>query len=138
MKQLDTVLSPSRARRIWSIARTRSAELAVEPNLAGVFACDGNAGLGAATAIKSAGKSGQIKLISFDVGPDLVNELKGGTINGLIIQRSADIGALAVDYAVRYLNGDHNIPPATLMETIVGTAANIDSPEIQRFVYAAP
>jgi len=118
-------------------ARVMNAELAAQPNLAGVFACDGNAGLGAATAIKSAGKSGQIKIVSFDVGPDLVVQLKGGTISGLIIQRSTDIGALSVDYAVSYLNGDHNIPPQTLMTTIVGTAANIDSPEVAKYIYGS-
>ena len=116
--------------------RVMDAELAAQPNLAGVFACDGNAGLGAATAIKSAGKSGQIKLVSFDVSPDLVAQLQGGTISGLIIQRSADIGALAVDDAVRYLNGDHNVAPETLLTTIVGTAANIETPDVQKYIYA--
>ncbi|HVA86954.1 MAG TPA: substrate-binding domain-containing protein, partial [Candidatus Saccharimonadales bacterium] len=116
--------------------RVMDAELAAQPDLAGVVACDGAAGLGAATAIKGAGKAGKIKLISFDAGPDLVAALKAGTISALMIQRSADIGAMAVDDAVRYLNGDHNIPQQTLVPYIVGTAANIDSPDVQKYLFA--
>jgi ribose transport system substrate-binding protein len=116
--------------------RVMDAVLARQPDLAGVVACDGAAGLGAATAIKAGGKAGKIKLISFDAGPDLVAALKAGTISALMIQRSADIGAMAVDDAVRYLNGDHNIAQQTLVPYIVGTAANIDSPDVQKFLFA--
>ena len=116
--------------------RVMNAVLAREPDLAGVVACDGIAGLGAATAIKAAGKAGQIKLISFDAGPDLVAALKQGTISALMIQRSADIGAMAVDDAVRYLNGDHNIAPETLVPYVVGTKDNIDSPDVQKYLFA--
>ncbi|MGZ6993381.1 MAG: ABC transporter substrate-binding protein, partial [Ilumatobacteraceae bacterium] len=116
--------------------RVMNAELAAHPDLAGVVACDGAAGLGAATAIKSANKSSQIKLISFDAGPDLVTALKGGTISALMIQRSADIGSQAVDDAVRYLNGDHSIAASTLIPYIVGTTANIDNPDVQKYLFA--
>lgn len=116
--------------------RVMDAVLAREPDLAGVVACDGAAGLGAATSIKSAGKAGKINLISFDAGPDLVAALKSGVISALMIQRSADIGAMAVDDAVRYLNGDKNIAPQTLVPYIVGTQANIDSPDVQKYLFA--
>jgi len=115
--------------------RVMNAILAKSPNLAGVVACDGIAGLGAATAIKSAGKAGDIKLVTFDAGPDLVAALKDGTISALMIQKSADIGAMAVDDAVRYLNGDTNIPPETLVPYVVGTQDNIDSPDVQKYLF---
>lgn len=115
--------------------RVMNAILAQQPELAGVVACDGIAGLGAATAIKSAGKAGQVKLVSFDAGPDLVAALKAGTISALMIQKSADIGAMAVDDAVRYLNGDHNIAPQTLVPYVVGTKDNIDSPDVQKYLF---
>lgn len=115
--------------------RVMNAILVQQPGLAGVVACDGIAGLGAATAIKSAGKAGQVKLVTFDAGPDLVAALKAGTISALMIQKSADIGAMAVDDAVRYLNGDHSIAPATLVPYVVGTAGNIDSADVQKYLF---
>jgi ribose transport system substrate-binding protein len=115
--------------------RVMNAILTATPDLSGVVACDGIAGLGAATAIKSAGKAGDVKLVSFDAGPDLVAALKDGTISALMIQRSADIGAMAVDDAVRYLNGDHNIPQETLVPYVVGTPDNIDTPDVQKYLF---
>lgn len=116
--------------------RVMNAILVQQPDLAGVVACDGNAGLGAATAIKSAGKSGEIKLVTFDASPDLVNALKAGTISALMIQKSADIGAMAVAAAVRYLNGDTGASADALVPYVLGTADNIDSPELQQYLFA--
>ncbi len=115
--------------------RVMNAILAQHSDLNGVVACDGIAGLGAATAIKSAGKAGTVKLVSFDAGPDLVAALKAGTISALMIQKSADIGAMAVDDAVRYLNGDHTIQDVTLVPFVVGTKDNIDSPDVQKYLF---
>jgi ribose transport system substrate-binding protein len=115
--------------------RVMNAILAQTPDLNGVVACDGIAGLGAATAIKSAGKAGDIKLVSFDAGPDLVAALKADVISALMIQKSADIGAMAIDDAVRYLNGDKSIPPETLVPYVVGTKDNIDSPDVQQYLF---
>jgi ribose transport system substrate-binding protein len=106
------------------------------PDLAGVAASDGSAGLGAATAINEAGKAGVIKVVTFDAGPDLVSALKKGWISALVIQQSYSIGATAVDFAVQYLNGGFTVPDTTRLAPITGTAANIDSPEIAKFLYA--
>jgi ribose transport system substrate-binding protein len=111
-------------------ARVTNAILTREADLAGMVACDGPSGLGAATAINESGKAGEIKLISFDAGPDLVAGLKAGTISALRIQQSYAIGATAVEYAVKYLDGDHDIPAQTLLPYIVGTKDNIDSPDL--------
>ncbi len=114
-------------------ARVMDAELARQHDLAGVVACDGEAGLGASTAIQDAGLAGKVKLVSFDVSPDLVAALKKGTISALMIQQSFNIGAMAVQYAVRYLNGHYHIPAQTRLAYVVGTSGNIDSPAIAKF-----
>ncbi len=119
-------------------ARVMAATLKRVPDLAGVVACDGPAGLGASTAINEAGKAGTVKLISFDAGPDLVAALKRGVISALLIQQSYNIGSTAVDYAVQYLNGGFTIPPDTKLAYIIGTPQNIDTPEVQKFLAAAP
>ena len=105
------------------------------PDLAGMVACDGQGGLGAATAINEAGKAGKVKLVSFDASPDLVAYLKRDLISALIIQQSYIMGATAVDFAVRYLEGDHTIPAETQLEYVVGNKHNIDSPDMQKFLF---
>jgi len=119
-------------------ARVMNAELARVHNLSGVVACDGEAGLGAATALQSAGLAGKVKLISFDVSPDLTALLKSGTISALMIQQSYNIGSDAVRNAVAYLSGNHHAIPAELrLPYIIGTKANIDSPAITKFTGSA-
>ena len=117
-------------------ARVMGATLKRVPDLAGVVACDGPAGLGASTAINEAGQAGKVKLISFDAGPDLVAALKRNVISALLIQQSFGIGATGVDYAVQYLNGGFTIPPDTKLGYILGTPDNIDSPDVQKFLSA--
>ena len=115
--------------------RVMAAELQKVPDLVGVAASDGSSGLGAATAINEAGKSSTIKVVTFDAGPDLVAALKKGWVSALMIQQSYAIGAQAVDFAVEYLNGGFTVPQKTTFPLIVGTAANIDSPELAKDLY---
>jgi len=116
-------------------ARVTDAVMKRSPDVAGMVACDGFAGLGAATAINEAGKAGKVKLVSFDASPDLVSYLKRDLISALMIQQSYIMGATAVDFAVRYLEGDHNIPAETQLKYVVGNKSNIDSPEVQKFLF---
>ena len=116
-------------------ARVTDAVMKRNPNLAGMVACDGQGGLGAATAINESGKAGKVKLVSFDASPDLVGYLKRDLISALMIQQSYNMGAMAVDFAVRYLNGERDIPAQTRLEYIVGNKGNIDSPEVKKFLF---
>jgi len=116
-------------------ARVTDAMMKRNPELAGMVACDGQGGLGAATAINEAGKAGKVKLVSFDASPDLVAYLKRDLISALMIQQSYIMGATAVDFAVRYLEGDHAIPAETQLEYVVGNKHNIDSPDMQKFLF---
>lgn len=115
--------------------RVMQAELARVPDLAGVVTCDGAAGLGAATALTTAGLAGKVKLVSFDSQPNEVTGLKQGTFTALMIQRSYDIGATAVEDAYYYLKDHRKIPAETMVPYVVGTTSNIDSPSIQKYYY---
>jgi ribose transport system substrate-binding protein len=113
---------------------TASALLSRNPGLTGFFATDTANGAGAATAAQQAGRA--VKVVAFDAEPEEVTALKLGHISSLIVQKAYDFGQLAVEDAVAYLNGNHAaIPPSTLETYVIATAQNINSPEVQKYLY---
>ncbi|WP_025360730.1 ABC transporter substrate-binding protein [Kutzneria albida] len=82
-----------------------TATLSSNPDLIGVFATNLNTGEGAATGLRTAGKTGQVNLVGFDASPKEVDGLKDGSFQALIVQDPATIGKLGVDQADDALNG---------------------------------
>jgi ribose transport system substrate-binding protein len=79
--------------------------LAKNPDLKGIFAANLFSAEGAATGVKEAGKGNQVKIVGFDAGPKQVADLKAGTVQALIAQKPADIGAQGVQQAYAALTG---------------------------------
>jgi ribose transport system substrate-binding protein len=79
--------------------------LAKNPDLKGIFAANLFSAEGAATGVKEAGKQNQVKIVGFDAGPKQVADLKAGTVQALIAQKPADIGAQGVQQAYAALTG---------------------------------
>jgi ribose transport system substrate-binding protein len=86
-------------------AAVTKAELAKDPDLKGIFATNLFSAEGAATGIREAGKLGKVKIVGFDAGPKQVDELKKGTVQALIAQKPAEIGADGVEQAYNALTG---------------------------------
>ncbi|MCM6778327.1 ABC transporter substrate-binding protein [Nocardia sp. CDC159] len=82
-----------------------TATLAAHPDLAGIFATNLSSTEGAATGLRNAGKLGAVKLVGFDASPKQVEDLRAGTVQALIAQDPATIGADGVDQAVAALEG---------------------------------
>ncbi|ATL67106.1 ABC transporter substrate-binding protein [Nocardia terpenica] len=82
-----------------------TATLAAHPDLAGIFATNLSSAEGAATGLRNAGKLGQVKLVGFDASPKQVEDLKAGTVQALIAQDPAKIGAQGVDEATAAIEG---------------------------------
>jgi ribose transport system substrate-binding protein len=86
-------------------AAVTKAELAKDPDLKGIFATNLFSAEGAATGIREAGKLGKVKIVGFDAGPKQVDDLKKGTVQALIAQKPAEIGADGVEQAYNALTG---------------------------------
>ncbi|MFJ1707654.1 ABC transporter substrate-binding protein [Kitasatospora sp. NPDC088346] len=113
-----------------------SAVLAAHPGLVGVFTANSQTGEGVSTGLKNAGKQGQIKVVSFDAGPQQVQALKNGAVDALISQDPYGIGQQAVDQLDAALTGKQ--VTATLQTDLAGiTRDNLDDPSIARFLYKA-
>jgi ribose transport system substrate-binding protein len=81
------------------------AVLAKNPDLKGIFATNLFSAEGAASGLREAGKSGQVKIVGFDAGPKQVEDLKKGLVQALIAQKPAEIGADGVQQAYNALTG---------------------------------
>jgi ribose transport system substrate-binding protein len=119
-------------------ASQTAAKIQANPDLAGIFGTNLFGAEGAATAIKEAGKTGQIKVVGFDAGPQQVKDLRDTVVDVLIAQHPYDIGNTAVKMAVEYLNGTQKSPPkvVTTGYTVV-TRDNVDQPDVKRYLYVA-
>jgi ribose transport system substrate-binding protein len=82
-------------------AKTKAA-LQKNADLKGIFGTNLFSAEGAATAVREAGAKG-VKIVGFDAGPKQVKDLQDGTVQGLIAQRPADIGAQGVEQAYNAL-----------------------------------
>jgi ribose transport system substrate-binding protein len=81
------------------------AQLAKTPDLKGIFATNLFSAEGAASGLREAGKLNQVKIVGFDAGPKQVADLKAGTVQALIAQKPAEIGADGVQQAYNALAG---------------------------------
>jgi ribose transport system substrate-binding protein len=67
-----------------------AAAIAAHPNVVGIGGTDGDSGLGAARAVREAGKTDQIKIVAMDRNDDMLAEVENGPIVGSVVQKSYD------------------------------------------------
>lgn len=75
-------------------------------DLAGIFAINDPAALGAYAALKKAGKTNQVKIIGFDGQPDGKQAIKDGKIYADPIQYPDRIGQLTMQTILKYFDGE--------------------------------
>jgi ribose transport system substrate-binding protein len=115
-------------------AQVISAALAKDPDLAGVFATNLFTAQGVATGIKQAGKSGQVKVVGFDAGPDQIKQLEAGDVQALVAQKPFDIGKQGVEQAMAALNGQA-VTKSIETESLIVTKDNMTQPDVSKYIY---
>ena len=108
--------------------------VAAHPNLAGVFTITTNNTEGAATGVREAQREGAIKIVGFDTSDPIVEAIRKGVVSADIVQYPYRVGQLGVEMMVDVLQGK---PVERQVNTplVVATPGNIDTPEVQRFIY---
>jgi ribose transport system substrate-binding protein len=106
-------------------ANLMGSALQKDPDMVGVFAANLFAAEGTATGVRQANKADQVKIVSFDAGPNQVKALKDGTVQALVAQQPALIGQYGVDSAVAALDGGQVTPKVQTGFTII-TKDNVD------------
>lgn len=107
--------------------------LTSHPELNGIFASNESSTVGAVRAIVQRNLQGKVVLVGFDASPDLVQNVRDGAIDSLVIQNPFKMGYEGVRTIVDKLSGKE---PQKRIDTGVTllTKENVDTPEIQKLI----
>jgi ribose transport system substrate-binding protein len=99
------------------------------PDATGLFASNESSAVGAAQALKGR-NSKTVKMVGFDWSPTLLNDLRAGLIDSLVVQDPFNMGFESVMAAINKLDGkpvekNRPMPPRLV------TRENVDTPEIK-------
>ena len=108
--------------------------IAANPDLAGVFTITTNNTEGAATGIREAQREGKVKIVGFDTSDPIVEAIRTGIVSADIVQYPYRVGQLGLENMVAALDGKP-IEREITTPFVVATAQNIDTPEVQKFIY---
>ncbi|HVN03109.1 MAG TPA: substrate-binding domain-containing protein [Bryobacteraceae bacterium] len=89
------------------------------PDLSGIFASSEPSAVGVGLALKSRGLAGKVKVVGVDAGADLVEDLKDGSIDALVVQDPFRMGYEAVKTLVDKLKGVNPPKEIDLNATVV-------------------
>lgn len=107
--------------------------LAGHPTLSGIFASNESSTIGADQAIKARGLSGKVRLVGFDNSPSLIDDLKGGTIDALVLQDPFQIGYQGLKALVDFRAG--HVPAKRVdLPPILVTRENLEDPTVKRLL----
>jgi ribose transport system substrate-binding protein len=121
---------------VTNAAQQTATVLQRDKNLAGIFGTNLFGAEGAAQAIKNAKKQGIIKVANFDAPEQAITDLKNGLVDLVIAQKPADMGSIAVQYAVDALNGKTStIKKRVPTGYVIINITNVDTPEAQAAIY---
>ncbi len=99
----------------------------------GVFTVCEPVNKGMLQALKNESMAGKVRFIAFDSDPSVIEGLKNGSVDGVVLQDPVNMGYLAVKTMVEYLEGKEVKKRISTGETLV-TPENMDKPEIQKLL----
>jgi len=132
IKVLETQYNEDDANRA---AAHVAAVLARTPDLAGIFAANTFSGKGAAAGVKNAGKTGVVKVVTFDAVPGIDQDLKSGLVDIAVAQKPSEMGYMSVKYAADLARGK-TVPTTFGTGFVVMDKSNVDNPDVHKYIYS--
>jgi ABC-type sugar transport system substrate-binding protein len=111
-------------------------DITANPGLNGAFAANVITAEGAASGIAHAGKTGKVKLATFDADATQMTMMHGGTIQLAIAQEPALEGADGVEQALNAIEGKP-VTKNIATPLIAVTSSNMNSSSIKPYIYAS-
>jgi ribose transport system substrate-binding protein len=111
-----------------------AAIIAAHRDVAGVFAVSTQEVEGVSVAVKSAGASGKIKIVGFDTSDPIVQDVKDGLVQGLVVQEPLEMGRQAMQQMVKAIRGA-TTTPVIHTPFVFLTKDNVDDPEVNKYIY---
>lgn len=108
--------------------------LAANSDLKGIFGANEPTAIGVGRALAQSGKAGKVVAIGFDGNQDLQGFVKDGTLAGIVVQGSYQMGELGVQ-TVSKLIAKEKVEKFVDTGVVVVTKDNIDKPEAKNVLY---
>jgi ribose transport system substrate-binding protein len=108
--------------------------LTAYPDLDGIFASSEPSSVGAALALKSRGLAGKVKLVAFDSSDTMIEDLRKGVIEAMVVQDPFRMGFEAVKTVVDKING-HTPPKRIDLPAQLIRRDDLYKPEVQRLLH---
>ena len=99
----------------------------------GVFAPNESTTFGMLRALRQSGLVGKVHLVGFDASDKLVQGVRAGDIDGLVVQRPFEMGYLAVKTMVAHLRGQA-VEKRIDTGSMLVTKDNLDAPDVQALI----
>jgi ribose transport system substrate-binding protein len=99
----------------------------------GIFTPNESATFGMLLALRKAGLAGKVHLVGFDASEKLLQAVRSGEIDALVVQRPFEMGYLSVRTMVAHIRGQ-GVERRIDTGSAVVTKENIDTPEMQAIV----
>jgi ribose transport system substrate-binding protein len=100
------------------------------PDVDGVFAPNESSTFGTLRALQESSLGGKVVFVGFDSSPKLIQGLRDGDLQGLVVQNPVQMGYLGVKTIVAHLRGQ---PVEKVVDTgvVLATKDNMDTPEMR-------
>jgi ribose transport system substrate-binding protein len=108
--------------------------LAANSDLKGIFGANEPTAIGMGRALKQSGKAGKVVAIGFDGNQDLQEFVKDGTLAGIAVQGSFQMGELGVQTVLKAVNKE-KVEKFVDTGVVVVTKDNIEKPEAKNVLY---
>lgn len=103
------------------------------PGIVGVVAVSTISTKGILKSLQQRALAGKIAIVGAGADEDIIQALRKGEIKALVLQNPFEMGYRGVKTAIAVLKGE-KVEKQSFTDVILVTAANIDSPEVQRLI----
>jgi ribose transport system substrate-binding protein len=104
--------------------------LTAHPDLDAIFAANEPGVLGAAEAVRQAGKAGDIVIVGWDASPEEIQGVRDGVISALVVQNPFKMGYDGVNAAVKIIRQGAQVQGQDTGATIVNKG-NLEDPQVK-------
>jgi ribose transport system substrate-binding protein len=108
--------------------------LTAHPDLDAIFAANEPGVLGAAEAVRQAGKAGDIVIVGWDASPEEIQGVRDGVISALVVQNPFKMGYDGVNAAVKIVRQGAQVQGQDTGATIV-TKGNLEDSQVKSVLY---
>jgi len=105
-----------------------------EGQVDGVFCPNESSTNGMLRALDTSGRAGKVKFVGFDASPELLEALKKGQLNGLVVQNPFKMGYEGVKAMVAHLRGE-KVEKQIDTGVVIVTPENLSQPDVDRLVH---